>query len=133
MNLLKPSDFPQLRGRARQLAVRIQNGNRIVLSPQAAFEMGIQSTGKKGHPVLVAQDKQVVKFAPAGKDQQDESFAFQPAPTSKTSQHPPFAYTNAGLAQHILNQYGVDAKTKSVVFKLKAEKDWWVLQPPGKS
>lgn len=131
MNLLKPSDFPQLRGRARQLALRIQNGNRLVLSPQAAFEMGMRPAGKKGYPVLVAQEKQHVKISPAGKDQQEDAFPFQPSSTNKTSQNPPFAYTNAALAQHILTHYGIDSKAKSVVFKIKADKDWWVLQPQG--
>ncbi len=131
MNLLKPHDFPQIRGRAKQMVLRIQNGTRLVLSPQAAFTMGLQPNGKKGSPVLVAQDKKYIKLALASKDQQEDAFLFKPAATSKSSQHPPFAYTNAGLAQHILDTYGIDPNTKSVALKIKADKDWWALQSPA--
>lgn len=132
MDLLKPSDFPQIRGRAKQMVLRIQNGNKLVLSPQAAFALGLQPNGKKGSAVLIAQDKkQHIKLAAAGKDQVDEAFTFKAAATGKSSQHPPFAHTNAGLAQHILDAYSIDSKTKSVALKIKADKDWWAVQPPA--
>ena len=131
MNLLKPSDFPQIRGRAKRMVLRIQNGTRLVLSPQAAFELGLRANGKKGAPVLIGEDKKSIKLALAGKDQPDEGFSFKPAATSKNSQHPPFACTNAGLAQHILKVYGIESQTKSVALKMKADKDWWVLQSPA--
>ncbi|MGB3848407.1 MAG: hypothetical protein WA958_00455 [Tunicatimonas sp.] len=131
MNLLKPTDFPSFRGRAKKSVLRVQNGNRIVLNPQAAFDMGLQANGKKGIPVLIAQDKKGIKFAAASKDQLDESFTFKPAPTSKNNQHPPFALTNAGLARHILDQYGVDPETKSVALNLKADKEWMIVKAPS--
>ena len=93
--------------------------------------MGLKSNGKKGMPVLIAQDKKSIKFAAAGKDQQDEAFVFKPAPTSKNNQHPPFALNNAGLARHILDQCGLDPDTKSVALTMKSEKEWLVLQPPA--
>jgi hypothetical protein len=131
MKILTPNDFPVIKGKARQMVLRIQGGNRLILSPQAAFELGLRSDDKKSLSVLIAQDKKSIKVAPASKDQQEKSFAFRPASTSKSSKHPPFSHTNAGLAQHILDLYGLDPKAKSVALKIKQDQDWYILQPPA--
>ena len=113
------------------MVLRIQGGNRLILSPQAAFELGLRPDDKKSFSVLIAQDKNSIKVAPASKDQQEKAFAFKPASTSKSNNHPPFAHTNAGLAKHILDLYGLDPKTKSATLKIKPNQDWWILESPA--
>ena len=132
MNLLKPTDFPQIKGKAKQMVLRVQNGSRLVMSPQLAFSMGLQADGKKGAGVLIAQDKnQHLKLSAATSKQAEDAFVFKPAATGKNQQNPPFAHHNAGLAKYILDQYGIDPATKSVAFKIVPDKDWWAVQPPA--
>ena len=132
MNLLKPTDFPQIKGKAKQMVLRIQNGARLVMSPQLAFSMGLEANGKKGAGVLIAQDQdQPLRLSPAKSKQAQDAFIFKPAATSKSNPHPPFAHHNAALAKYILDEYGIDPATKSVTLKIEADKDWWIVQPPA--
>ena len=86
MNLLKPTDFPQIKGKAKQMVLRIQNGSRLVVSPQLAFSMGMKANGKKGVGVLIAQDKdQRLKLSPAKSKQSEDAFEFKPAATGKNN------------------------------------------------
>ena len=132
MNLLKPTDFPQIKGKAKQMVLRIQNGSRLIVSPQLAFSMGMKANGKKGAGVLIAQEKdRRLKLSPATPKQSEDAFEFKPAATGKNKQNPPFAHNNAALARHILDQYGIDPSTKSVALKVVPDKDWWMVQTPG--